>query len=72
MSESAILVGRLSVANLHRAMAESLLHAISTRQDDRLPTTHRYSITERMMRMPVSYEQYESLHVPGTAEAPLH
>eukprot|EP00957_Ditylum_brightwellii_P136841 10435237-Ditylum_brightwellii.AAC.1 len=54
MSESAMLVGRLSVANSHCAMAESLLQAISTRQDDRLPSMHRYSITERMMRMPVS------------------
>eukprot|EP00957_Ditylum_brightwellii_P015923 1199128-Ditylum_brightwellii.AAC.1 len=72
MSESAMLVGRLSVACLHCAMAESLSQAISTKQDERMPSMHRYSIAERMMRMPVNSERYESLHVPGTAEAPLH
>eukprot|EP00957_Ditylum_brightwellii_P069723 5295211-Ditylum_brightwellii.AAC.1 len=72
MSESVMLVRRLSVANLHRAMAESLSQAISTNQEDRLPSMHRHSIAKRMMRMPLSSGRYESLHAPGTAEAPLH
>eukprot|EP00957_Ditylum_brightwellii_P131142 10002489-Ditylum_brightwellii.AAC.1 len=75
MSKSVMLVRRLSVANLYCAMAKSLSQAISTKQEDRLPSIHRYSIAERMMRMPVwlvgsiikRKDLLEKLHELGTS-----